>query len=45
VDLCGVCITPREEDFRRIGPEQIEAIFDEVCLSGDDMRELKERFQ
>ena len=45
VDLCGVCITPREEDFRKIGREQIAAIFDEVCLSGDDMRELKERFR
>jgi len=45
VDLCGVCITPREEDFRRIGREQLAAIFAEVCLGGDDMRELKERLR
>ena len=42
VDLGGVCIVPREEDFHRIEEEQIAAMFDEVCLSRDDFRRLRE---
>ena len=42
VDLGGVCITPREEDFRKIEADHIAAMFDEVCLSRDDFGRLKE---
>jgi hypothetical protein len=45
VDLGGVCITPREEDFRRIDQDQLAAMFDEVCLSRDGLRQLGERFR
>jgi hypothetical protein len=32
VDLGGVIITPREEDFNKISKEDIEDIFNQVCL-------------
>lgn len=44
VDLGGVCIVPREEDFNRIEEEQIAAMFDEVCLSREDFRRLRDHY-
>lgn len=44
VDLGGVCIVPREEDFHRIEEEQIAAMFDEVCLSRDDFGRLRDHY-
>jgi hypothetical protein len=40
VDLGGVFITPREEDFRKITPEDIQAILGEVCLDEKELEEL-----
>jgi len=45
VDLGGVCIVPREEDFHRIEKEQIAAMFDEVCLARDGVRRLREQYR
>jgi hypothetical protein len=33
VDLGGVCITPREEDFNKITKEQIIDIYRQVTIS------------
>lgn len=43
VDLGGVCITPREDDFRKITREQVVAIFEEVTLSTEIFREVADR--
>lgn len=40
VDLGGVIITPREEDFHKIGSKDIMDIFDQVCLSDDEVSGL-----
>ncbi len=40
VDLGGVFITPREEDFNKITPADISAIMTEVCLSEEDVKIL-----
>ncbi len=37
VDMGGVFITPREEDFRRITPEILEKILGEVCYSASEV--------
>ncbi len=33
LDMCGLLITPREEDFLRLTPERAEAVLSEVALS------------
>jgi len=40
VDLGGVCITPRAQDFQRLQPEQLLAIFAEVGLGREAMLQL-----
>jgi len=40
VDLGGVFITPRGEDFRRLSAGDIRSILDEVCLGEDELRIL-----
>ena len=37
VDLGGVLITPREEDFNRITRQDVEDIFRQVCFSDDEL--------
>ncbi len=36
VDMGGVTITPREEDFLRIQESDIRRLFDDVCIAPDD---------
>ncbi len=43
VDLAGVVITPRAEDFARITEEDVEAIFREVLMSPDAFEQLRDR--
>jgi len=43
VDIGGVFITPREEDFNRMNASDITAIFKEVCLSEEEMSTLTDR--
>ena len=40
VDLGGVFITPRGEDFTKITAHDISAILDEVCLTEEELRTL-----
>jgi hypothetical protein len=42
VDLGGVCITPLEEDFRKITRQKIVQMYDEVCLPEETFARLKE---
>ena len=45
IDMSGLFITPRPEDFNRITPEQAEAILRECALSADAMTTLVERLK
>lgn len=40
VDMGGLLITPREEDFRKITPEVASAIYEEVSLTPEQVREV-----
>lgn len=40
VDMGGVFITPRQEDFQRIDSSIIERVYDELCLSHEDIEEI-----
>jgi hypothetical protein len=40
VDLGGVFITPREEDFMKITPGDIHSILGEVCLGEDELEKM-----
>jgi len=40
VDLGGVFITPREEDFRKISAADIQTILGEVCLDEEELANL-----
>jgi hypothetical protein len=42
VDIGGVLITPREEDFVKITAADIESIFTEVCLDENEISSLTE---
>lgn len=42
VDVCGLCITPRQEDFTKVRAEIIKEIFNEVFISSDELRKLQE---
>ena len=42
VDLGGVCITPLEEDFRKITRQNIVQMYDEICLPEERFSQLKE---
>lgn len=43
VDMGGVFITPRPEDFERIDSAVVKQIFDEVTLNADEAREVASR--
>ena len=45
VDMGGLIITPREEDFRRLTPEVMTAIYKELSLTDEDMKQVVERIQ
>lgn len=40
VDMGGVFITPLEKDFDRVDADLIRRIFDELCLSNDEVSEI-----
>jgi len=42
VDMGGVFITPREEDYNKITAADISSIFEEVCLSDGEIKSLTE---
>lgn len=41
VDLCGVCITPLEEDFKKVTSENIKKIFREVNIGKEQFEYFK----
>jgi hypothetical protein len=41
VDLGGVCITPRENDFNKITKELLKGIFNEVCVDAEFFNSIK----
>jgi len=43
VDLGGVCITPRQEDFERLEAHHLRTMFDEVCLPAQALRRVVSR--
>ena len=43
VDMGGLIITPREQDFRRVTPELILDIYRELSLTPDQMKQVVER--
>ena len=45
LDMAGLIITPREEDFNRLTAEQAVGILQEVALSEADFRKVVERLQ
>lgn len=45
VDMGGVFITPREEDFLKITPDAIRSILQEVCLSEEKMNAVADKLK
>jgi Domain of unknown function (DUF4922) len=45
IDLCGIFVVPRAQDFENITGETIAAIFREVTLPGDQFREVAEKLE
>ena len=45
VDMGGLIITPLEKDFRRVTPELITAIYQELSLDEQQMEQVKQRLQ
>lgn len=45
VDIGGVCIVPREEDFDKITRENLTGIFHEVFISGEELEEIAEKLR
>ncbi len=43
VDLAGLFITPREEDFKKLSSSQLETILKEVCMSTEETEDVVER--
>ena len=43
IDMAGVIVTPRHEDFARLDGARVEAIFAEVSFSDDQVNEILER--
>ena len=41
VDLGGLCIIPRREDFDKINADIIREVFKEVCIPGEHFEYLK----
>ncbi len=38
LDMCGLLVTPREEDFMRVTPEKAEAILKEVTMTMEELQ-------
>ena len=45
VDMGGLIITPREEDFRKLTAEQMIAIYQEISLTPDQVQRVVEHLQ
>ena len=45
VDMGGLIITPREEDFRRLTADVVTTIYHEVSLTAEQMQEVIEKIQ
>ena len=45
VDMGGLIITPREEDFRKLTAEQMVAIYKEISLTPDQIQRVVEHLQ
>ena len=45
LDMAGLIITPRQEDFERLTPEIALGIFDEVTLKGDALKAVIEHLK
>ena len=45
VDMGGLIITPREEDFRRLTSEVVTAIYQEVSLTDEQMEQVVEKLK
>lgn len=43
VDFGGVCVTPLEQDFRRVDQEILRTMFQEVCLPPEAFDDLSAR--
>jgi hypothetical protein len=43
IDMAGIIVTPRHEDFARLDGARVEAIFAEVSLGDDEVNEILER--
>lgn len=43
VDMGGVFITPREEDFLKLNSDIIRKVYDELCLNEDEINEIIKR--
>jgi hypothetical protein len=44
VDMGGVLITPREEDFDKIKESDVKSIFDQVCLNAHTIKKMIYQF-
>lgn len=42
VDLSGVCVLPLEKDFEKITAEDINTVFQEICISDEKLKEILE---
>ncbi len=45
VDMGGLIITPREEDFRRLTPEIVLGIYEEVSLTAEQMQQVIQKLK
>jgi hypothetical protein len=45
VDFGGVCVTPIEQDFRRVDQAVLKQMFTEVCLPADTFADLSNRLK
>lgn len=45
VDIAGVCVTPREEDFNKVTDYNLKEIFHEVFISDEQLTGLKEQIK
>ena len=45
LDMAGLIITPRQEDFDRLTPEKALSILNEITLSGDALQQVIDRLQ
>ena len=43
VDMGGVLITPREEDYQKMVMDDAQSIFEQVCLEEEELRNIMER--